>query len=483
MSVWLQSKYPQHVSSSPREVWVDALSKKGDIIGKFIDSSNQSIVDKFHLLVGADSNYFEINNNNLVFNVNADYELKTSFNINLYEEDSYGVFSYSYKINLNDPIKKTYTGNFRDYGFKNKGDSQYYIVEAKNQIYNGPESKWKPRPFEEYVGTVLVKYSNDYKDFNVLNKLRTVFDQLTGLDDISLEKYNYYNKAFGKFKDSNSIGMWIEKYTSLVSNDKENAILCLQSDSFAISQGLELSGKDIDFSTGSLAVKGLSINTMGINEWGKTVFNLGSDWMTIMYELLCGLAVSSENSSSSSLQSSQDLIGNSTIGISPLNSTEDKQISSELEDKITGISTLVFDDNEINITDDIKGVFDQVTGLNTDSGKMFRLYNAALNRFPDVDGLKYWIEKYSSGENDDRAVASSFLLSSEFKERYGENTTNSRYVEVLYDNVLGRDYDQAGYEYWLGNLNNGIETRYELLLGFSESAENKWIFSDMTGFW
>ena len=40
---------------------------------------------------------------------------------------------------------------------------------------------------------------------------------------------------------------------------------------------------------------------------------------------------------------------------------------------------------------------------------------------------------------------------------------------ILFD----RDYDQAGYEYWLSNLNNGVETKYELLLGFAESAEKK----------
>tara|TARA_B100000945_G_C19921170_1_gene385228 strand:- start:136 stop:378 length:243 start_codon:yes stop_codon:yes gene_type:complete len=78
-------------------------------------------------------------------------------------------------------------------------------------------------------------------------------------------------------------------------------------------------------------------------------------------------------------------------------------------------------------------------------------------------------------------VASSFLVSEEFKQRYGENVNNASYVETLYINVLGRDYDQAGYNYWLGNLNNGVETRYELLLGFSESVENKGLFSEMTG--
>ena len=112
---------------------------------------------------------------------------------------------------------------------------------------------------------------------------------------------------------------------------------------------------------------------------------------------------------------------------------------------------------------------------------MFRLYNAAFARFPDANGLKYWIGKYSSGENDSRAVASSFLASNEFVERYGKNVTDAQYVETLYINVLGRDYDRSGYNYWLGNLNAGKETRCELLLGFTESAENKVLFTEMTG--
>ena len=115
------------------------------------------------------------------------------------------------------------------------------------------------------------------------------------------------------------------------------------------------------------------------------------------------------------------------------------------------------------------------------SGKMFRLYNTSFKRLPDPDGLRYWIGNFSSGKDDERAVASSFLASSEFKERYGQNINDESYVETLYVNVLGRDYDQSGYNYWLGNLKNGVETRYELLLGFSESLENQTLFSEMTG--
>ena len=157
-------------------------------------------------------------------------------------------------------------------------------------------------------------------------------------------------------------------------------------------------------------------------------------------------------------------------------------------DDITGLPLLTFTGEattssfrDISAIVDIKGTFDQVTGLETDDAKMFRLYNAAFKRLPDADGLKYWIGKYTSGENDDRAVAQSFLVSDEFAERYGSNVTNAKYVETLYVNVLGRDYDQEGYNYWLGNLNNGTETRYELLLGFAESAENKTLFTEMTG--
>ena len=72
----------------------------------------------------------------------------------------------------------------------------------------------------------------------------------------------------------------------------------------------------------------------------------------------------------------------------------------------------------------------------TDSGKMFRLYNASFKRLPHPDGLQYWIGNFSAGKDDERAVASSFLASAEFQQRYGENVSNESYVETLYENVL-----------------------------------------------
>tara|TARA_Y100001968_G_scaffold107019_1_gene96734 strand:+ start:91 stop:1881 length:1791 start_codon:yes stop_codon:yes gene_type:complete len=151
-------------------------------------------------------------------------------------------------------------------------------------------------------------------------------------------------------------------------------------------------------------------------------------------------------------------------------------------DELTGISTLKFPDKTIDVIDDVKGVFDQVTGLNTKSGEMFRLYNAAFARFPDSDGLKYWIEQYSSGRDTKRVVSKSFLGSSEFAARYGTNISHEVFVNNLYKNVLGREADISGLLYWSNQLASGFEARHEVLLGFSESAENKLLFTDMTGF-
>ena len=164
---------------------------------------------------------------------------------------------------------------------------------------------------------------------------------------------------------------------------------------------------------------------------------------------------------------------------------EDGSIEIKTEDgfdDITGIPKLEFaDDTKISAIAHIEATFDQVTGKEDHTGQMFRLYNAAFARFPDADGLEYWIDKNGSGENSKREVAQSFLASDEFSDKYGDNVSTEDYVKTLYNNILGRTPDPEGYNYWVGQLSSGNETRAEALLGFAESAENKALFSDMTG--
>jgi len=151
-------------------------------------------------------------------------------------------------------------------------------------------------------------------------------------------------------------------------------------------------------------------------------------------------------------------------------------------DEITGQRYVPFADKAIDLQRDVKGVFDQVTGKETSDAKIFRLYNAAFARTPDADGLKFWINSYSSGAIDYKQVAQSFLSSPEFASKYGVNNSNNDFVNNLYKNILGRSPDSSGLQFWVNTLNRGVSSRADVLGGFSESPENKNLFSQTTGF-
>jgi len=159
-----------------------------------------------------------------------------------------------------------------------------------------------------------------------------------------------------------------------------------------------------------------------------------------------------------------------------------KQKESTRIDEITGLASISISGTTISISQDIQGVFDQVTGRETQDAQAFRLYNAAFARFPDSSGLRYWINEYKSGISNYRTIAQSFINSNEFALRYGANNSNEEFINNMYKNVLGRLPDASGLAYWVGNLNSGADSRVNVLGGFSESAENKILFSQVTGF-
>ena len=68
-------------------------------------------------------------------------------------------------------------------------------------------------------------------------------------------------------------------------------------------------------------------------------------------------------------------------------------IKSEIgNEPINNIQDLHFNDQIFNVKKDILSVFHELRGVDHITGKIYRLYNAALGRFPDVDGFKYWIK-------------------------------------------------------------------------------------------
>lgn len=104
-------------------------------------------------------------------------------------------------------------------------------------------------------------------------------------------------------------------------------------------------------------------------------------------------------------------------------------------------------------------------------GSLYRLYQAAFNRTPDVAGLGYWLQQFDTGTKL-LDVAAAFVASEEFKKLYGTNPTDLQFLTALYNNVLHREPDLAGQEYWLKLLGSGV-SRPSLLISFAESPENQ----------
>lgn len=106
------------------------------------------------------------------------------------------------------------------------------------------------------------------------------------------------------------------------------------------------------------------------------------------------------------------------------------------------------------------------------AGQAYRIYQAAFDRAPDAKGLGFWISALDRGASL-RDVASAFTQSSEFKSLYGAAPANSDFLNSLYHNVLHRDGDAGGFAWWLDKLDTHAASFTDLLVSFSESAENQ----------
>ena len=112
-------------------------------------------------------------------------------------------------------------------------------------------------------------------------------------------------------------------------------------------------------------------------------------------------------------------------------------------------------------------------------GQVYRLYQAAFDRTPDKVGFGFWLSVSDAGQTL-TAISQSFIDSAEFTDLYGANTSNTAFVDALYDNILHRDGDATGVAFWNGVLDHGI-SRADVLVEFAESVENRAQLADVIG--
>jgi hypothetical protein len=106
---------------------------------------------------------------------------------------------------------------------------------------------------------------------------------------------------------------------------------------------------------------------------------------------------------------------------------------------------------------------------NQDSVDVLRAYLTVLDRTVDADGLVSWTNAREAGLSQADLVAH-LASSHEFQARFG-NLSNQHFVELLYDTALGRPADANGLAYFTPLLNAGVGSRADVALAFSNSAE------------
>ena len=105
----------------------------------------------------------------------------------------------------------------------------------------------------------------------------------------------------------------------------------------------------------------------------------------------------------------------------------------------------------------------------SNAAQVTRLYRAVLDRDPEDAGLAFWTTALRTGADLDD-LATVFVASPEFQDRYGD-VGPGEFVNLLYLNVLDREADPAGREFWTSGLQSGRLDRDDVVLAFSQSPE------------
>lgn len=135
-------------------------------------------------------------------------------------------------------------------------------------------------------------------------------------------------------------------------------------------------------------------------------------------------------------------------------------IGLEGTDTLYSIETLRFADFSVAL--DLAGT----------AGQAYRIYQAAFNRAADPAGLGFWMDFLDKGGSVQQ-MAAGFIASQEFQSLYGSAPTNSELLNSIYHNVLHREPDKGGFDYWLGVLDKQGAPLSAVLASFSESPENQ----------
>lgn len=115
-----------------------------------------------------------------------------------------------------------------------------------------------------------------------------------------------------------------------------------------------------------------------------------------------------------------------------------------------------------------------------DQAAAMRMYQTILGRAADQPGAEFYLDEALEVPDPALVIAAGMLGSAEFTSEHGfngENLDNTQFVELMYEQGLGRAADQAGLEFYVDQLDEGA-TRNQIAAEINASDESVDVNSD-----
>lgn len=120
---------------------------------------------------------------------------------------------------------------------------------------------------------------------------------------------------------------------------------------------------------------------------------------------------------------------------------------------------------------DLRQFADFATLTPEDFRTFVEIYIAYFDRAPDAVGLFFWGTVLAKGARTVEEIADEFFGQPETQATYPDLTDNVAFASAVYQNVLGREFDQAGLEFWVDLLDRGVITQGGFILDILEGVD------------
>ncbi|MEM7521078.1 MAG: DUF4214 domain-containing protein [Pseudomonadota bacterium] len=157
-----------------------------------------------------------------------------------------------------------------------------------------------------------------------------------------------------------------------------------------------------------------------------------------------------------------------TLSIAASGTTlDDRRDGGDGLDLLSGIESLTFQGSDSTFALEQFGGAATLSEANMRS--FIELYIAYFDRAPDAVGLNFWGTAFAGGTSL-QGMAELFDDQPETLAAYPPGLSNTDFALTVYRNVLGREPDQKGFDFWVDQLDSGRVQRDIFILGVLEGA-------------